>query len=114
MDKELLNVLNEWIQSDENFYNAMRSVKYGPSTYALGEFVIMIKSILKVNDQTISLNRNYYTFAQSDSPFIKNKKGDVYNLKIFIKKFDEDFVNEIQNSLGSSFKESDETGFISL
>lgn len=114
MDKELLTVLNEWKQSEDNFYNALRSVKYGNSPYAKGEFVIKIKSILMVNDQTISLGRNFYTFAQSDQPFIKSKKGDVYNLKMFLKKFDEDFIIEVQKIVDNLIKGFEETGFIDL
>ena len=114
MDEGLLTVLNGWIKSDENIYNASRSVKHGPSPFALGEYVIVIKSILEVNDQTISLGRNFYTFAQSDSPFIKNKKGDVYNLKNFLNKFDEDFISEVQKVVDNLTKGFEETGFISL
>lgn len=114
MDKELITLLNNWKISDKNYFKAIRNVRYKPSPIAAGEFLVLIQSVLQINHQTISMGRLFLTFAQSDSPFIKNKIGDVYRLTTFLKTFDEDFNSEVQKILGGNVDESDESDYQDL
>ncbi len=114
MDEDLITLLNDWRNSKKNYFKAIRNVRYKSSPIGKGEFMISIQSALQVNNQAISLGRLFFTFAQSDVPYIKSKKGDVYNLKKFLKKFDEDFNNEVQKRLSESMDRNDESDFKDL
>ena len=114
MDQELLHLLSNWKKSEENYFGALRNVRYCHSFIAEGEYIVSIESVITVNKQTISLKRTFFTFAQSDRPYILNKKGDIYNLKQFLKSFDEDFNKEVQARLNDGFDDLEDSAFLEL
>lgn len=114
MNEEIKSILEKWKTGETNYFNSIRSVRYKSSPIANGEFMIIIQSVLQVADQTISIGRPFFTFAQSNISYIKNKKGDIYRLEMFLKNFDEDFNKEVQNRLTDSVDEKDESGYLDL